>query len=84
MQYFGPIVSFALADRSCAEQFLATCQLVYEATSFGSIHTTAERRARWGGDVIPEGFIRLSVGCEDREDLLADIAQALDTATAGG
>ncbi len=52
----------------------------YEATSFGSIHTMAERRARWGGDVIPEGFIRLSVGCEDAEDLMADIAQALDAA----
>lgn len=83
MQYFGPIVSFALADRRRAEQFLATCQLVYEATSFGSIHTTAERRARWGGDVIPEGFIRLSVGCEDRDDLIADIAQALDATSTG-
>ena len=77
MQYFGPIVSFILADRQRAETFLAACQLVYEATSFGSIHTTAERRARWGGDAIPEGFIRLSVGCEDVDDLLADMAQAL-------
>jgi cystathionine gamma-lyase len=80
MQYFGPIVSFVLAHRRRAETFLAACQLVYEATSFGSIHTTAERRARWGGDAIPEGFIRLSVGCEDADDLLADMAQALDRA----
>jgi cystathionine gamma-lyase len=80
MQYFGPIVSFILADRQRAETFLAACQLVYEATSFGSIHTTAERRARWGGDAIPEGFIRLSVGCEDADDLLTDMAQALDRA----
>ena len=26
------------------------------------------------------GFIRLSVGCEDADDLLADMAQALDRA----
>jgi cystathionine gamma-lyase len=80
MQRFGPVVSFILADRQCAETFLAACQLVYEATSFGSIHTTAERRARWGGDAIPEGFIRLSVGCEDADDLLEDMGQALDKA----
>ena len=56
MQRFGPVVSFVLADRQHAEAFLAACQLVYEATSFGGIHTTAERRARWGGDAIPEGL----------------------------
>ena len=37
-------------------------RLVTDATSFGSVHTTAERRARWGGDAVPEGFIRLSAG----------------------
>lgn len=77
MQFFGPVVSFVLADRTRAEQFLNSCKLITEATSFGSVHTTAERRARWGGDVVPEGFIRLSVGCEDLEDILADIEQAL-------
>jgi len=51
---------------------------VIEATSFGGVHTTAERRAWWGGDEIPEGFIRLSAGCEDSQDLVDDVAQALD------
>lgn len=83
MQRFGPIVSFGLTDRGGAERFLTSCRLVYEATSFGSLHTTAERRARWSGDAIPEGFIRLSAGCEDIEDLIADIAQALDTVGLG-
>jgi cystathionine gamma-lyase len=78
MQRFGPVVSFVLATRARAERFLAACRLVYEATSFGGVHTTAERRARWGGDAIPEGFIRLNAGCEDAEDLLADLTQALD------
>jgi cystathionine gamma-lyase len=78
MQRFGPVLSFVLADRQHAEAFFEACELVYEATSFGGIHTTAERRARWGGDAIPEGFIRLSAGCEDPDDLLADLTQALD------
>ncbi len=78
MQYYGPIVSFTLPGREQAERFLRSCQLVIEATSFGGVHTTAERRARWGGDAIPEGFVRLSAGCEDIQDLLADISQALE------
>ena len=78
MQWFGPVVSFVLADRQPAEKFLAACRLICKATSFGGLHRTAERRVRWDGDAIPEGFIRLSEGCEDAEDLLADITQALE------
>jgi len=77
MHYFGPVVSFTLRDKAAAEDFLAKSQLITDATSFGGITTTAERRARWGGDAIPEGFIRLSAGCEDIDDLIEDIAQAL-------
>jgi len=78
MQFFGQVVSFVLEDRSSAEKFLSSCKLIYEASSFGGVHTTAERRARWGGDNIPEGFIRMSVGCEDAADLIEDISQSLD------
>jgi cystathionine gamma-lyase len=77
MRRFGPVVSFTLRTRADAERFLESCELVTEATSFGGVHTTAERRARWGGDEIPEGFIRLSAGCEDGRDLIADIERAL-------
>ncbi|NWJ48622.1 MAG: cystathionine gamma-lyase [Chloroflexi bacterium] len=79
MSYYGPVVSFTLASREQAEKFLANCKLVYEATSFGGLHTSAERRARWSGDIISEGFIRFSAGCEDIRDLLADLEQALAT-----
>jgi cystathionine gamma-lyase len=78
MQHFGAILSFTLADRTSAETFLSKAKLITEATSFGGTCTCAERRARWGGDAVPEGFIRLSAGLEDIEDLLADITQALD------
>lgn len=80
MHFYGPVVSFVLDDQAHAEGFLRGCTLIAEATSFGSIHTTAERRARWGGDAVSAGFIRMSVGCENGEDLIADIAQALDAA----
>lgn len=81
MQFHGSVMSFVLPNRARAEKFLEACELVIEATSFGGIHTTAERRARWGGDAIPEGFIRLSVGCEDSEDIIDDIDQALSRAS---
>ena len=78
MRYYGPVLSFILHDKASAEAFLAKSNLLTEATSFGGITTTAERRARWGGDNIADGFIRLSAGCEAIEDLIEDIAQALD------
>jgi cystathionine gamma-lyase len=77
MEAFGPVLAFDLGERGRAERFLEACELVIEATSFGGVHTTAERRARWGGDDVGEGFIRLSAGIEDPTDLLADVAQAL-------
>ena len=82
MKHYGPVVGFVLDTRASAEHFLAACQLVITATSFGGIRTTAERRARWKGDAIPDGFIRLSAGCENTQDLLEDISQALDALSA--
>jgi len=78
MRYYGAVLSFILRDKAAAETFLSKSKLLTDATSFGGITTTAERRARWGGDQIAEGFIRLSAGCEAIEDLLEDIGQALD------
>lgn len=80
MRRFGSVVSFELADRETAERFLSALRLVDDATSFGGVRSTAERRGRWGGDAVAEGFVRFSVGAEDPEDLLADVEQALDTA----
>ena len=77
MDAFGSVVSFELASRAHAEQFLQSLTLVREATSFGGVHSTAERRARWGGDAISDGFIRFSAGCEAVEDLLEDAKRGL-------
>ena len=77
MSAFGGVVSFDLATRARADRFLRSLTIVREATSFGGVHSTAERRARWGGDAISEGFIRFSVGCESADDILADVGNAL-------
>ncbi|MFD5253014.1 cystathionine gamma-lyase [Streptomyces bobili] len=78
MRRFGCVVSFTLPTRARAERFLEELRLVDDATSFGGVRSTAERRGRWGGDAVPEGFIRLSVGAEDPEDLVTDVLRALE------
>ncbi|GHE03772.1 cystathionine gamma-lyase [Streptomyces alanosinicus] len=78
MRRYGCVVSFTLPTRARAERFLQALRLVEDATSFGGVRSTAERRLRWGGDAVPEGFIRMSVGAEDPEDLIADVLRALD------
>jgi cystathionine gamma-lyase len=78
MRRYGCVVSFTLPTRARAERFLEALRLVDDATSFGGVRSTAERRGRWGGDAVPEGFIRLSVGVEDPEDLVADVLRALE------
>jgi cystathionine gamma-lyase len=77
MRGFGTVLTFDVGSRERAERFFAASELVVEATSFGGVITTAERRARWGGDDVGEGFIRLSAGCEDAADLVADLERAL-------
>lgn len=78
MHRYGCVVSFTLPTRARADRFLDLLRLVDDATSFGGVRSTAERRGRWGGDAVPEGFIRLSVGAEDPVDLVADVLRALD------
>lgn len=80
MARFGPVMAFTLSDRAAVERFFAAATLVNEATSFGGIHTSAERRGRWGGDDVAEGYVRLSIGLEDVRDLLNDFETALAAA----
>jgi cystathionine gamma-lyase len=80
MRMFGSLLGFVLPDRSWAERLLEQLELVIEATSFGGVHSSAERRARWGSDDVPEGWIRLSAGIENTDDLYADVERALEAA----
>jgi cystathionine gamma-lyase len=79
MRRIPGVVSFDLGDPRRVARFLTAANLVFAATSFGGVHTTADRRAQWGDDTAP-GFVRLSCGIEDTADLLADVAAALDAA----
>lgn len=77
MARFGFLVGVTFADGRTAERFIAACRFVEAATSFGGVHTTAERRARWG-DQVPDGYVRLSIGCEPLEPLWAEMARVLE------
>jgi cystathionine gamma-synthase len=78
---FGTIVSFELKNAPAADRACRTTRIIRHATSLGGIETSMERRsAHPGQEHIPPGLIRLSVGCEDLEDLWSDLDAAL-TAT---
>jgi cystathionine gamma-synthase len=88
MSGFGGILSFALkGGYDDVKKFLPKLKLVHLAATLGSVSTlagpprttshvelTEEQRKQLG---IPESLIRYSVGIENIEDLLNDIAQAL-------
>jgi cystathionine beta-lyase/cystathionine gamma-synthase len=88
MDGFGGILGLELSGGArAAERFIRKLRLIRHAPSLGGVdslvseprhtsheHLTAEERATLG---IPDGFVRLSVGIEDADDLIADLEQAL-------
>lgn len=84
MRRFGGLLSIELDSADAVHALVRRSELLVAATSFGGLHTSVDRRARWGDDV-PDGFARISVGIEDTDDLVADVLSALDGApTAAG
>jgi cystathionine gamma-synthase len=78
MRGFGTIVSFELADAAAAERACAAVRVIEHVTSLGGVETTMERRNRHEGEEgVPAGLIRLSVGCEQVEDLWTDLDRAI-------
>ncbi|MEP1144811.1 MAG: cystathionine gamma-lyase [Henriciella sp.] len=65
----GFLVGLTFANEAKAERFINDCPAIFASTSFGGVHTSAERRARWGDDVA-DGYVRLSVGCEPTQALV--------------
>ena len=82
MRRFGALIGITLADAGAAERFIDACRYVRAATSFGGVHSSAERRARWG-EPVAEGFVRFSVGCEPAGTLWQDVSRALDASSGG-
>ena len=83
MKGFGAIVSFEYAGNGEAtDRVCESSNIITFATSLGGVESLWERRRRWPIESasVPESLIRLSVGCEDVEDLWADIDAALQAA----
>ncbi|MGB0506146.1 MAG: cystathionine gamma-lyase [Pikeienuella sp.] len=73
----GFLMSLTLETEDKAESFINNCPMLRPATSFGGVHSSAERRIRWG-DAVDPAFIRLSVGCEPVEELWGAIRAGLN------
>ena len=91
---FGGVVSFKVrGDLDDATRVVDACRIPHLAVSLGGVESlieqpaimsfyelTTEERLRIG---IEDSLIRYAVGIEDADDLIADLAQALDRAFAG-
>lgn len=79
---FGGLLSFDVADATAARRIETSTRVIANMTSLGGVTSRIEARARWEGDRVPPGLLRLSIGLEDPEALWADLEQAL--ASLGG
>ena len=77
---FGGLLTFDVADADAARRVETSTTLVANMTSFGGVASRIEARARWEGERVPPGLLRLSVGLEDPEELWADLERALQNA----
>lgn len=80
MSDFGGMLSFRLkGGREAALRVAGRLQLITNATSLGGCETLIEHRASVEGanPVSPQDLLRMSVGLENSEDLIADLRQAL-------
>jgi methionine-gamma-lyase len=84
----GGMLAFELAGgREAGERFMDALELCGRATSLGGVDTvlhhpasTSHRQyspAQLAAAGISPGLLRLSVGCEDADDIVADLQQAL-------
>jgi cystathionine gamma-synthase/methionine-gamma-lyase len=86
---FGGMVAFEVAAGTAEEAIalMERLELILPGTTLGCIHSlvlhparashrslSSEERAAWG---IGDGLLRLSVGIEDPDEIIADLAQAL-------
>lgn len=79
---FGTMISFDVAGgAAAADAVCRAVRLIRHASSLGAVESTMERRASNAGqEHLPPALLRLSVGIESREDLRADLEQALRSA----
>ena len=88
MSGFGGMLSFELSDELDASAFMKELKLIKPSMSLAGVESTilsptqtshallsAEERENQG---IADGLLRFSVGIEEKEDLIADLKQALE------
>ena len=78
---FGGLLSFDVADAETAHRVETATTVIANMTSLGGVTSRIEARARWEGERVPPGLLRLSVGLEDPGELWADLERALANAT---
>jgi cystathionine gamma-synthase len=76
---YGGMLSLRLADEVVAITVAARTRLFKRATSFGGVESLIEHRASVEGadSPVPPDLLRMSVGIEHIDDLIADLEQAL-------
>ncbi len=84
---FGSMLSFDIGTRDGAGRFMAAMKIFLNAESLGGVESLASHSATTTHAAlsdaereaagITQGTIRLSIGIEDKEDLIADLDQAL-------
>jgi len=94
--HFGALVSIELKDnsREAAFRFMDALKLCLRSTSLGDVFTSVlhpatashrdlspARRREWG---ISDGLVRISVGIENIDDIIADIEQGLEAVSEPG
>ena len=93
MSGFGGMISFVLkGDLNRAEKFVASTELFTLAESLGGVESLIELPASMTHASVPaetraalglvDGLVRLSIGIEDADDLIADLQQAMDSSNA--
>ena len=92
MRGFGAMISFDLGSFDNAAAFLARVRLCSLAESLGGVETLISHPATMTHASIPEaernrlgvtpGLVRISVGIEDVEDLIADLSRSLEAVPA--
>lgn len=89
----GSVVSFTTGDAEVSARLVEATKLFTIAVSFGSVGSTISLPYRMSHASIPQhlrlrlappvDLVRVSVGIEDANDLMADLGQAVDVATEG-
>jgi cystathionine beta-lyase len=89
----GAVVSFTTGDAPVSERFVSATRLFDIAVSFGSVGSVVSLPAKMSHASIPQSLkerigpppdlVRLSIGIEDVDDLINDLAQAFDVAANG-